>query len=405
MSMSASKAPPLILKCMGVSPWFIEAQRKGCRWCPRASHAQRARAAVQIMRRIAGIGNGDTAAAGLENGFRLEGGARWRHLPGLIGRTMRWRSQRKSREGTANAHSHDDRDWSGGNPPDRGTGPGMAGAAPYGPRSMIGRLLGILLAAIGALLIAAGALYLYSPPKSLDVLNDVFPGDRGARRVAGGVPFMPGPDGKLDIWGQTGATAKPRPVIIFFYGGAWVKGRRGDYGFVGKAYAARGFVVVIPDYRKVPGVRFPAFVEDGARAVRWTRDNIGRFGGDPNHIFLAGHSAGGYIAMMLALDRRYLARVGVDPATIRGVAGLAGAYNFYPFTSARAVAAMGNARDPRQTQPISFARRDAPPLWLATGTADTDVEPRNALTLAAREAALGSHTTVLRAFPGSRTTT
>jgi acetyl esterase/lipase len=211
---------------------------------------------------------------------------------------------------------------------------------------------------------------------------------------------MPGADGKLDVWTQPDPTAKKRPVVVFFYGGAWVKGRRVDYGFVGKAYAARGFVVVIPDYRKVPGVRFPVYVEDGAKAVRWTHDNIARYGGDPDRILLAGHSAGGYIAMMLALDQHYLTAAGVDPATIRAVAGLAGAYNFYPFTSARAVAAMGNAPDPRQTQPITFARRDAPPLWLATGTADTEVEPRNAITLAAREDALGSRTTVLREYPG-----
>ena len=265
---------------------------------------------------------------------------------------------------------------------------------------MIGRILRIALAAIGVLIVSAGTFYLYSPPKSLDVLNDVFPGDAGVERVAAGARFMPGADGKLDVWMRPTAHVKRRPVVIFFYGGAWVKGRRTDYGFVGKAYAARGFVVVIPDYRKVPGVRFPAFVEDGAQAVRWTQDNIARFGGDPDRILLAGHSAGGYIAMMLALDRRYLKAAGVDPAVIRGVAGFAGAYNFFPFTSARAVAAMGNATDPRQTQPISFARRDAPPLWLGTGTADTEVEPRNAVTLAAREAALGSRTTILREYPG-----
>ena len=255
-------------------------------------------------------------------------------------------------------------------------------------------------ALLATLLLAAAALYLYSPPKSLDVLNDFFPGDAGVARVATAVSFMPGPDGKLDVWAKPDPADEKRPVIIFFYGGAWVKGRRVDYGFVGKAYAARGFVVVIPDYRKVPGVRFPDYIEDGAKAVRWTRDNIARFGGDPDRILLAGHSAGGYIAMMLALDQHYLAAAGVDPATIRAVAGLAGAYNFYPFTSARAVAAMGNAADPRQTQPITFARRDAPPLWLATGTADTEVEPRNAVTLAAREDALGNRTTVLREYPG-----
>ena len=256
------------------------------------------------------------------------------------------------------------------------------------------------IALLGTLLLAAAALYLYSPPKSLDVLNDFFPGDAGVARVATAIPFMPGPDGKLDVWTQRDPTAKKRPVVIFFYGGAWVKGRRIDYGFVGKAYAARGFVVVIPDYRKVPAVRFPAYVEDGAKAVRWTHDNIARYGGDPDRILLAGHSAGGYIAMMLALDRHYLMAAGVNPKSIRAVAGLAGAYNFYPFTSARAVAAMGNAADPGQTQPITFARRDAPPLWLATGTADTEVEPRNAITLAAREGALGNRTTVLREYPG-----
>jgi acetyl esterase/lipase len=265
---------------------------------------------------------------------------------------------------------------------------------------MIGRIVRILLAAIGVLVVAAGALYLYSPPKALDVLNDFFPGDSGVERVAGNVPFMAGPDGQLDVWARPGSPTARRPVVIFFYGGAWVKGRRVDYGFVGKAYAARGFVVVIPDYRKVPGVRFPTYVEDGARAVRWTHDNVARFGGDPDRVLLAGHSAGGYIAMMLALDQRYLVAAGVDPSTIRGVAGLAGAYNFYPFTSARAVAAMGNVADPRQTQPISFARRDAPPLWLATGTADIDVKPRNAITLAGREAMLGNRTTTLREYPG-----
>lgn len=264
---------------------------------------------------------------------------------------------------------------------------------------MIRQTILAFLAAIGLLLLAAGALYLYSPPKSLDVLNDLFPGDAGTARVAGGIRFMAGPDGLLDVWARPDATTR-RPVIVFFYGGAWVKGRRVDYNFVGKAYAARGFVVVIPDYRKVPGVRFPAYVEDGAKSVRWTHDNIVRFGGDPNRILLTGHSAGGYIAMMLGLDQRYLRAVGVDPSIVRGVAGLAGAYNFYPFTSARAVDAMGNAADPSQTQPITFARRDAPPLWLATGTADTDVEPRNAITLAAREAALGNRTTILREYPG-----
>lgn len=259
----------------------------------------------------------------------------------------------------------------------------------------------IILIALAALLIGAGGVYLYSPPKALDVLNDVFPGDDGVVRLATGVPFRDGPRGKLDIWARPSVDGRRRPVLVFFYGGGWAKGRRQDYGFVAKAYAARGFVVVIPDYRLVPEVRFPTFLEDAATAVRWTHDNIARHGGDPDRIVVAGHSAGAYLAVMLALDRRYLAAAGVDPGVVRAAAGLAGPYDFYPFDKKRSIDAMSRAPDPRATQPVTFARADAPPLWLAAGTADTTVRPRNAIRLAARQRKLGSTTTVLRLYPGS----
>ena len=102
-------------------------------------------------------------------------------------------------------------------------------------------------------------------------------------------------------------------MVIFLYGGGWVSGERRDYGFVGRAFAARGFVTVIPDYRLVPTVRFPTFIEDAARAVRWAQDHAASFGGDPRRIDLSGHSAGAYIVAMLSLDRHYLADAEVDP--------------------------------------------------------------------------------------------
>ena len=145
--------------------------------------------------------------------------------------------------------------------------------------------------------------------------------------------------------------------------------------------------------------RFPVFVEDAAEAVRWTRDNIARFGGDPGRVVLAGHSAGAYNAVMLSLDRRYLRNIGVDPAIVRGAVGLAGPYDFYPFTKRRSIDAMSRAPDPQATQPINFARADAPPLWLATGTEDTSVRPRNARNLAAKLKMLGAPVT-LREYPG-----
>ncbi len=221
-----------------------------------------------------------------------------------------------------------------------------------------------------------------------------------AKLAANGATFGPDERQRLDVWVPAGpASGRPLPVVIFFYGGGWVDGDRGDYGFVGRAFAARGFVAIVADYRLVPGVRFPAFVEDGALAVKWARENAARFGGDPGRITLSGHSAGAYIGAMLALDRRWLDRAGVDPKVVRAAALLSGPYDFYPFTEGRGRDALGQWPNPRETQPISFARRDAPPLLLVHGTADTVVQPRNSQALAARLKALGTPVD-LRLYPG-----
>ena len=220
-----------------------------------------------------------------------------------------------------------------------------------------------------------------------------------ARLAASGVAFGDDPRLKLDVWVPKQRSARPSPVVIFLYGGGWVSGERRDYGFVGRAFAARGFVTVIPDYRLVPTVRFPTFIEDAARAVRWAQDHAASFGGDPRRIDLSGHSAGAYIAAMLSLDRHYLADAGVDPAIIRAAALLSGPYDFYPFTEQRGRDALGNWPRPRETQPIHFVRRDAPPMLLMHVTADTVVRPRNSERLAAALKAAGA-SAELRLYPG-----
>ena len=221
-----------------------------------------------------------------------------------------------------------------------------------------------------------------------------------ARRIGSGLAYGSDPRQQLDVWAPRGASTAPLPVVIFFYGGGWNEASRGDYGFAGAAYAGQGFLAIVPDYRLVPAVRFPAFVEDGALAVRWARDNAGRFGGDPKRITLAGHSAGAYNAAMLALDRRFLDGAGVDPKIIRAAALLSGPYDFYPFTESRARNAFGAWQQPRETQPISFARRDAPPLFLGHGSADRIVLPRNSRALAGRLNEIGAPVT-LRIYPNA----
>ena len=188
-------------------------------------------------------------------------------------------------------------------------------------------------------------------------------------------------------------------MVVFFYGGGWVAGERGDYAFAARAFAARGFVAIVPDYRLVPAVRFPAFVEDGALAVKWARDHVADYGGDAGRIAVSGHSAGAYIGAMLALDRHYLVDIGVDPKTIRAAALLSGPYDFYPFTEIRGRDAMGQWPRPAETQPISFARADAPPMLLMQGTADTVVRPYNSERLAAKLRSFGAPVE-LRLYPG-----
>ncbi len=239
-----------------------------------------------------------------------------------------------------------------------------------------------------------------SAPGLLTRINAFVPGDGNARLAARGIAYAPGERHQLDVWtpGRPAANAR-LPVVIFLYGGGWVEGSRQDYGFAGSAFAGQGFVTIVPDYRLVPSVRFPAFVEDGALAVKWARDHAAQYGGDPGRITLVGHSAGAYNAAMLALDRHFLTDVGVDPRTIRAAALLAAPLDFYPFNDIRSRDALSQWPRPAETQPIHFARADAPPLLLMAGTADTVVRPRNSKALVAQLTALGAPVE-LKLYPG-----
>jgi acetyl esterase/lipase len=197
---------------------------------------------------------------------------------------------------------------------------------------------------------------------------------------------------RLDICVPRDAVAAP--VIIFFYGGAWQSGYKELYRYVAKALARRGYVAVVPDYRIYPEVRYPDFLDDGAQVVRWVKDNIGRFGGDPDKIFLKGHSAGAHIAAMLSIDPRWLAKVGLNPGRdIAGLIGIAGPYDLMPLRDETLKVIFGGADRP-ETQPIFHVAPGAPPALLVTGGRDRLVEPGNSTRLAARLVAAGNAATV-----------
>jgi acetyl esterase/lipase len=212
------------------------------------------------------------------------------------------------------------------------------------------------------------------------VLNALEP--KGGTSVSRDLPFMEGARGRLDVYRPASANGRA-PLVVFIYGGGWDSGRRQDYAFVGQALAAKGFVTVIPDYRVYPEVRWPAFLQDNARAVAWARAHAADYGADPAKLVLAGHSAGAYDAAMLAMDRRWLAAVSLDPRRdIRGVVGLAGPYDFLPLRSEELKTIFGPPEGRAATQPIAYADGANPPLFIATDTADKVVDPGNTTRLA-----------------------
>ena len=197
----------------------------------------------------------------------------------------------------------------------------------------------------------------------------------------------------LDVYRQSSAATAP--VVVFFHGGSWQGGSKATYLFVAAALARRGHVVMVPDYRVYPQVRYPDFLVDGALALRWAVNNAPRFGGDPKKLFVMGHSAGAYIAAMLAFDRRWLGAFDLVPdRDIAGLIGISGPYDFLPLRDETLKIIFGGANEPA-TQPVFHVSPGAPAALLLTGTRDSTVDHANSARLAARLRAAGSEATVI----------
>lgn len=172
---------------------------------------------------------------------------------------------------------------------------------------------------------------------------------------------------RLDVYAPK--SADNRPIVVFFYGGSWTMGLKADYGFVGAALAERGYVTVIPDYRLFPQVRFPGFMDDGALALAWVRHHARDFGGDPDRLVLMGHSAGAYIAALLALNDAYLEKAGVPASSVVALVGLSGPYALVPDTDTLRTI-FSSPYTPADWQPVRFAGARSPPTLLLHGLDD-----------------------------------
>ena len=202
----------------------------------------------------------------------------------------------------------------------------------------------------------------------------------------------------LDVYRPRGAVHAP--VVVFFYGGSWKSGKRQWYRWVGEVLARRGLVVVIPDYRKWPAVKLDGFMDDAARAVAWTRAHAADYGGNPDDLFVMGHSAGGHIAVLLATDAHWLQAVGMRPRQLAGAIGLAGPYDFLPLKDNDFIDMFGSTHAAQlRSQPVHYVDGDEPPMLLMQGDTDKIVWPRNAQSLA--RALQARHEPVtLKMYPG-----
>ncbi len=223
--------------------------------------------------------------------------------------------------------------------------------------------------------LVAGAVAWLSGCSGAGVLNAVAGNGHQGQQ---GVAYGPDPRQRLDVY-QPLPDSRPAtpPIVVFFYGGSWSKGERADYRFVGEALASAGAIVVIADYRLSPGVRYPEFVRDSAAAVKWAFDHASELGGSPENVVVMGHSAGGYNAAMVALDRRWLD--GAELARERklaGFIGLAGPYDFLPIENRETQVAFRWPDTSPDTQPIVHVTPNAPRTLLLAAAKDDLVNPQ-----------------------------
>lgn len=243
------------------------------------------------------------------------------------------------------------------------------------------------LAGVAVIAIAGGFALQYAVsrngPAVLSAVDRLTAGSRGTERKAA-VALGTHKQQRLIVWGpeRRDPADAPLPVMVFAHGGSWRSGDPVDYGFIARAFVPEGFIVVLAGYRLGEAGIYPSMLEDTARAVAWTHAEIAAYGGDPKRIVIAGHSAGAYNAVMVALEEQWLGREGLSPDVISGVVGLSGPYDFIPLKSNSTIATFGHLADPAITQPIRHVRSDAPPMLLIHGENDPLVKPRNTRILA-----------------------
>lgn len=174
---------------------------------------------------------------------------------------------------------------------------------------------------------------------------------------------------KLDVYYPE--NVKNFPTVVWFHGGGLEVGEK----HIPEELKNRGMAVVAVNYRLSPKAENPAYIDDAAASVAWTFENIKSFGGDSNLIYVAGHSAGGYLTLMVGLDKSYLQKYGVDADKIKGLLPISGQTNTH-YTIRKERGLPQNLPLVDSFAPLAQAREGIPPMLITTGDRDLEMTAR-----------------------------
>lgn len=178
---------------------------------------------------------------------------------------------------------------------------------------------------------------------------------------------------KLNVFIPRSSKAKSLPVLIFVHGGYWNSGRKETYNLLGRNFAAKDVVTVIPDYTLSPKTDYDGMTKQIAAVIQWTKDSISKYKGNPSKIFITGHSAGGHLAALAVMNPKY----GIDPKSISGIilndaAGLDMKYYLEenPPTAAHDYLTTWSSSPAKwqDASPIYFLDKNTPPFLIYVGS-------------------------------------
>lgn len=158
------------------------------------------------------------------------------------------------------------------------------------------------------------------------------------------------------------------PAVIWFHGGGITGGEK----FIPEELKNKGVAVIAVNYRLSPKVKAPKYIEDAAAATAWVFNNIKKYGGSEDKIFISGHSAGGYLAIMVGLDKSYLSKHQIDANQLAGIIPFSGQMiSHFTTRKERGIDELDARID--EMAPLHFIRKDAPPLLLITGDREKEL--------------------------------